>query len=172
MFAPEDEGRTGQGFYADAMAYHDELVGVMLDKLDELGIADNTIVMYSTDNGPHYNAWPDGAISPWRSEKNTNWEGAYRVPCFFRWPGEFQAGRVLNGIVSHQDVLPTLLAAAGEPDVKQKLLDGYAIGDKTYNVHIDGYNMLDYFSGETDRKPRELYFYINDDGRDGRDSIW
>ncbi len=161
----EDEGRTGQGFYADAMAYHDELVGVMLDKLDELGIADNTIVMYSTDNGPHYNAWPDGAISPWRSEKNTNWEGAYRVPCFFRWPGEFEAGRVLNGIVSHQDVLPTLLAAAGDPDVNQKLLDGYTIGDRTYKVRIDGFNMLDYFTGKSDVSPRESYFYVNDDGQ-------
>ena len=131
------------------MMYHDDLVGQMLDKLDELGIADNTIVMYSTDNGPHYNAWPDGAITPFRSEKNTNWEGAYRVPAFYRWPGHIPAGSVLNGIVTHQDALPTLLAAAGEPDIVEKCKQGYTIGDMTYKVCIDGFNMLDYFTGKS-----------------------
>ena len=115
----EYEGISGQGFYNDAMVYHDDLVGVLLKKLDDLGIADNTIVMYSTDNGPHFNSWPDAGITPFRSEKNTNWEGAFRVPAFVRWPGKIPAGTVLNGIVSHQDWLPTLLAAAGEPDIKE-----------------------------------------------------
>jgi arylsulfatase len=110
----EDLGRSGQGFYADTMQRHDELVGEMLDLLDELGVTDDTIVMYSTDNGVHFNTWPDAGITPFRSEKNTNWEGAFRVPAFFRWPGHFPAGTVLNGIVSHQDALPTFLAAAGE----------------------------------------------------------
>ncbi|MCC6675464.1 MAG: arylsulfatase [Thermomicrobiales bacterium] len=160
----EDLGRTGQGFYNDAMAYHDDLVGEMLDHLDHLGIADNTIVMYSTDNGPHFNAWPDAGITPFKSEKNTNWEGAFRVPAFFRWPEHFPAGKWLNGIVSHQDVLPTLLAAAGEPEIQEKLLNGYEADGKTFKVHIDGYNMLDYFSGATDECPRDEFFYINDDG--------
>jgi arylsulfatase A-like enzyme len=136
----------------------------LLAKLDELGIADDTIVMYSTDNGPHYNAWPDAGITPFRSEKNTNWEGGWRVPTFFRWPRKFKAGTVLNGIVSHQDVLPTLLAAAGVPDIKEKLLNGYKAGDKTFKVHLDGYNMLPYFAGEVKESPRKFFFYISDDG--------
>jgi arylsulfatase len=147
------------------MLYHDDLVGVMLNKLDELGIADDTIVMYSTDNGPHYNAWPDGGITPFRSEKNTNWEGAYRVPAFYRWPGHIPAGSVLNGIVTHQDALPTLLAAAGEPDIVEKCREGYTAGDMTYKVSIDGFNMLDYFTGESDECPRNYYFYVNDDAQ-------
>jgi arylsulfatase len=161
----EAEGISGQGFYNDAMVLHDQGVGKMLDLLDELGIADDTIVQYSTDNGPHYNTWPDGAISPWRSEKNTNWEGAYRVPAFVRWPGKFEAGKTLNGIVTHQEWLPTLLAAAGEPDVKEKLLKGHQAGDKNFHVHIDGYNILPYLLGETDESPRNWFFYTNDDGR-------
>jgi arylsulfatase A-like enzyme len=160
----DDLGRSGQGFYNDTMLYHDDLVGQMLDKLDELGIAENTIVMYSTDNGPHYNAWPDGGITPFRSEKNTNWEGAFRVPAFYRWPGHIPAGSVLNGIVTHQDALPTLLAAAGEPDIVEKCKAGYTIGDTTYKVSIDGFNMLDYFTGETDVSPRDYFFYTSDDG--------
>jgi arylsulfatase len=160
----ESEGLSGQGFYNDGMVEHDGNVGEMLDLLDELGIADNTIVVYSTDNGPHFNTWPDGAITPWRSEKNTNWEGAYRVPCFTRWPGHFPAGKTLNGIVTHQEWLPTLLAAAGDPDVAERLEDGVRIGDKEFNVKIDGYNCLDYFSGETQDSPREWFFYTNDDG--------
>ncbi len=158
-------GKSGQGFYNDVMVAHDELVGQMLDKLDELGIADDTIVMYSTDNGPHYNTWPDGAITPFRSEKNTNWEGAWRVPAFVRWPGKFAAGKTLNGIVSHQDWLPTLLAAAGEPDIRAKLLEGHPAGAKTFRVHIDGLNMLPYLTGEQSDSPRQFFFYVNDDGQ-------
>ena len=162
--AKKHEGKSGQGFYNDVMVAHDENVGLLLKKLDDLGIADNTIVMYSTDNGPHYNSWPDAGIMPFRSEKNTNWEGGWRVPAFARWPGKIPAGSVLNGIVSHQDWLPTLLAAAGVPDVKEKLLKGYKAGDKTFKVHIDGFNMLPYLTGEVAESPREAFFYINDDG--------
>jgi arylsulfatase A-like enzyme len=162
--ARKHEGKSGQGFYNDAMVAHDEHIGQMLDKLDELGIADNTIVMYSTDNGPHYNTWPDGGITPFRSEKNTNWEGAWRVPAFVRWPGVLEAGSVKNGIVSHQDWLPTLLAAVGEDDVKEKLLAGHEAAGKTFKVHIDGHNMLPYLKGEVDESPRKHVFYISDDG--------
>ena len=137
----------------------------MLAKLDELGIADDTIVMYSTDNGPHYNSWPDAGITPFRSEKNTNWEGGWRVPAFVRWPGKFKAGTVLNGIVSHQDWLPTLLAAAGEADVAaQAPRRAKPIGDKTFKVHIDGIDMLPYLTGEVEESPRNFFFYMSDDG--------
>lgn len=146
------------------MVAHDENIGVMLAKLDELGIADNTIVIYSTDNGPHFNSWPDAAITPFRSEKNTNWEGGWRVPAFARWPGKFKAGTVLNEIVSHQDWMTTLLAAAGEPDISTKLLAGHSAGGRTYKVHLDGYNMLPYLTGAVDQSPREFFFYIGDDG--------
>ena len=158
------QGKSGQGAYNDAMVEHDELVGRLLDGLDRLGIADDTIVIYSTDNGPHFNTWPDAAITPFRSEKNTNWEGAFRVPCVVRWPGRFAAGKVLNGIVSHQDWLPTLLAAAGMPDVKERLENGHDAGDKHFEVMIDGYNMLPYFTGRSDVSPRRQFFYVNDDG--------
>jgi arylsulfatase len=162
---PDDaEGISGQGFYNDAMVLHDRHVGKLLDLLDELGIADNTLVVYSTDNGPHYNTWPDGGITPWRSEKNSNWEGAYRVPCFARWPGRFPVGTVLNGIVTHQEWLPTLLAAAGEPDIVDKLVAGHEAGGTHFKVHIDGYNCLPYFTGETESSPRDWFFYTNDDG--------
>ena len=161
----EAEGLSGQGFYNDAMVLHDMAVGRLLDLLDELGIAEDTIVQYSTDNGPHYNTWPDGAITPWRSEKNSNWEGAYRVPAFVRWPGKFEAGKTLNGIVTHQEWLPTLLAAAGVPDVKEKLLKGHTANGKEFKVHIDGYNILPYLTGETDESPRNFFFYANDDGQ-------
>jgi arylsulfatase A-like enzyme len=129
-----------------------------------LGIADNTIVMYSTDNGPENDTWPDGANTPFRSQKDTNWEDAWRVPSFIRWPGKVKAGSVLNGIVSHQDMLPTLLAAAGEPDISQKLLTGYKAGDKTFKVHIDGINVLPYITGEVKESPRNYFFYVSDDG--------
>jgi arylsulfatase A-like enzyme len=162
--AKKHEGKSGQGFYNDAMVAHDENIGRMLDKLDELGIADNTIVMYSTDNGPHYNTWPDAGITPFRSEKNTNWEGGWRVPAFVRWPGKIEAGSVLNGIVTHQDWLATFLAAAGVPDIKEKLLTGHQAGDKTFKVHIDGFNMLPYLMGEVEESPRLSFFYISDDG--------
>jgi arylsulfatase len=147
------------------MVLHDAHVGRLLDLLDELGIAGDTIVFYSTDNGPHYNTWPDGAISPWRSEKNTNWEGAFRVPAFVRWPGQFEAGTTLNGIVTLQEWLPTFLAAAGEPDIAEKLKQGHTAGDKTFRVHIDGYNVLPYLRGEVDESPRDWFFYVNDDGK-------
>jgi arylsulfatase A-like enzyme len=155
---------NGQGEYNDVMVAHDEAVGVMLAKLDELGIADNTIVMYSTDNGVHYNSWPDAGITPFRSEKNTNWEGGWRVPAFLRWPGRIAAGSVANGIACHQDILPTLLAAAGEPDIVAKLLAGHTIGDVTYNVHLDGYNLMPYLTGEVDSSPRDHFFYVSDEG--------
>jgi arylsulfatase len=163
--ARKHEGKSGQGFYNDAMVAHDELVGKLLDKLDELGIADNTIVVYSTDNGPHYNTWPDAGITPFRSEKNTNWEGAWRVPAFVRWPARFQPGTVVNDIVCHQDWLPTLLAAAGEPDINARLLKGHEAAGKTFNVHIDGFDMVPYFAGETKEGPRKYFAYVNDDGR-------
>jgi arylsulfatase len=162
---PGWDGKSGQGFYNDAMMYHDATVGALLDKLDELGIAEDTLVLYSTDNGPHFNAWPDAAITPFRSEKNTNWEGAFRVPAFARWPGEFPAGRVLNGLVSHTDWLATLLAAAGEPAIVSKLIQGHRVNGKKLKVHIDGHDMLPYFRGEVDQSPRESFFYINDDGQ-------
>ncbi len=158
------EGKSGQGPYNDAMVLHDEQVGLLLDKLEELGIAEDTIVMYSTDNGPHYNTWPDAGITPFRSEKNTNWEGAFRVPCFVRWPRHIPAGETLNGIVSHQDWLPTLLAAAGETDIVEKLRKGHKAGDMIYKVHIDGYDMLPYFTGREKESPREFFLYVSDDG--------
>jgi arylsulfatase A-like enzyme len=162
--ADKHKGKSGQGDYNDRMVAHDENVGRMLSKLDELGIADNTSVMYSTDNGPHFNTWPDGGITPFRAEKNTNWEGGWRVPAFVRWPGKIKAGTVLNDIVTHQDWLPTLLAVAGEPAIKEKLLDGHKASGKTFKVHIDGYNMLPYLSGEMKESPRNFFFYFSDDG--------
>ena len=162
--AAKNRGKSGQDDYSDRMVTHDEQIGQMLDKLDELGIADNTIVMYSTDNGPENDTWPDGANTPYRSQKDTNWEGAWRVPTFIRWPGKIKAGSVLNGIVSHQDMLPTLLAAAGDPDVKTKLLNGCKVGQKTFKVHIDGYNVLPYLTGEVKESPRTSFAYFSDDG--------
>ena len=162
--AEKNLGKSGQDPYSDRMVVHDEQIGMMLDKLEELGIADNTIVMYSTDNGPENDTWPDGATTPFRSQKDTNWEGGWRVPAFIRWPGKIKAGSVFNGIVSHIDMLPTLLAAAGDPDITQKLLKGVKVGDKTFNVHIDGYNMLPYFTGEVKESPRRSLAYFSDDG--------
>jgi arylsulfatase len=162
--ADKNRGKSGQDDYSDRMVVHDEQIGQMLDKLDQLGVADNTIVMYSTDNGPENDTWPDGANTPFRSQKDTNWEGAWRVPAFMRWPGKIKAGSVLNGIVSHQDMLPTLLAAAGDPDVSTKLLTGYKVGDKTFTNHIDGVNQLAYLTGQVKESPRESFFYVSDDG--------
>jgi arylsulfatase A-like enzyme len=162
--ADKNRGKSGQDDYSDRMVTHDEQIGMMLDKLDELGIADNTIVMYSTDNGPENDTWPDGANSPFRGQKDTNWEGGWRVPAFIRWPGKIKAGTTLNGIVSHQDMLPTLLAAAGVPDINEKLLNGYKAGDRTFNVHIDGLNQLPYLTGEVKESPRDAFFYVSDDG--------
>ena len=136
----------------------------MLDLLDELGIADDTFVMYSTDNGPHRNTWPDGGMTPFRSEKNTNWEGAFRVPLLVRWPGKIKAGSVANGIVQHHDWLPTFLAMAGAPDVVDKLKKGYKAIGRTYKNHIDGYNLLPYLTGKAKESPRNFFFYFSDDG--------
>jgi arylsulfatase len=162
--AEKNRGKSGQDDYSDRMVTHDEQIGQMLDKLDELGIADNTIVMYSTDNGPENDTWPDGANTPFRSQKDTNWEGAWRVPAFIRWPGRIKAGSVLNGIMCHQDMLPTLLAAAGDPDINKKLLTGHKAGSKTFKVHIDGVNMLPYLTGAVKESPRSSFFYVSDDG--------
>jgi arylsulfatase len=162
--AAKNRGKSGQDDYSDRMVVHDEQIGQMLDKLDELGVADNTIVMYSTDNGPENDTWPDAANTPFRSQKDTNWEGAWRVPCFLRWPGKIKPGTIFNGVVSHQDMLPTLLAAAGDPDVSKKLLNGYKVGDKTFRVHIDGFNMVPYLTGEAKESPRNYFFYVSDDG--------
>ena len=160
----ELRGVSGQDEYGDGMVEHDMHVGKFLKLLDELGIADNTIVMYSTDNGPHYNTWPDAGTMPFRSEKNSNWEGAYRVPAFVRWPGHFQKNVTLNGIVAHEDWLPTFAAAAGEPEIKDKLLKGVTLNGRKYKNYIDGYNMMDYLSGKTDTSPRHEFWYVNDDG--------
>ena len=162
--AEKNLGKSGQDPYSDRMVVHDEQIGMILDKLDELGIADNTIVMYSTDNGPENDTWPDGANTPFRSQKNSNWEGGWRVPSFIRWPGKIKPGSVLNGIVSHIDMFPTLLAIAGNPDVKEQLLDGCTVGGKKYNVHLDGYNMVPYLTGEVKESPRRSLFYFSDDG--------
>jgi arylsulfatase len=164
---PEEiKGQAGrwQSEYHDAMVEHDKHVGQMLDYLDELGIADDTIVMYGTDNGPHMNSWPDAAMTPFRNEKNSNWEGAFRVPSVVRWPGVIEPGTVSNDIIAHQDWLPTLLAAAGEPDIKEKLKAGHQAGDKHFKVHIDGYNFLPYFKGEEEKAPRPGFIYFSDDG--------
>jgi len=163
---PERLGQSGrwQSEYHDGMIEHDQTVGELLAQLDALGIADDTIVFYSTDNGPHRNSWPDGATTPFRSEKNTNWEGAFRVPGLVRWPGKIKAGSVSNQMISHMDWLPTFLAAAGEPDVKEKLLTGHQVGDKNFKVHLDGYNQLPFLTGATDKSPREEFFYFSDDG--------
>ncbi|WP_295037473.1 arylsulfatase [Salinicola sp.] len=158
-------GISGQNEYADGMVEHDRHVGLFLDKLDELGIADNTIVFYSTDNGPHMNSWPDAGMTPFRGEKNTNWEGGWRVPAMVRWPGHIEEGSISNKVMHHMDWLPTFLAIAGNSDIKQELLDGgvQAIG-REYNVHLDGYNFLPYLTGETDDTPRHEIFYFSDDG--------
>jgi arylsulfatase len=164
--APKNIGKSGQDPYSDRMVVHDEQIGEMLDKLDELGIADNTIVMYSTDNGPENDTWPDGANTPFRGQKDTNWEGGWRVPSFIRWPGKIKPGSVLNGIVSHIDMLPTLLAVAGADadDIKEKLLTGYKAGNTTYKVHLDGYNLVPYLTGQAKESPRNTLMYFSDDG--------
>jgi len=159
----ESKGKTGLGIYPDGMVEHDGHVGQLLDKLKELGIDENTIVMYSTDNGAEVFTWPDGGATPFRGEKATNWEGGYRVPAAIRWPGVIEPGTVLNDIVAHEDMLPTLLAAAGDPDIKKKLKKGHRVGGKKFKVHLDGYDQTDYFSGKGP-SPRKEFFYFNDDG--------
>jgi len=164
---PSSLGQAGrwQSPYHDTMIDHDKHVGQMLDYLDKLGIAENTFVMYSTDNGPHMNSWPDGGMTPFRSEKNTNWEGAFRIPCIVRWPGKIAAGTISNQIVQHHDWLPTFLAMAGDDKVVDKLKKGdYKANGKTFKNHIDGFNLLDYLTGKQARSPRDIYFYFSDDG--------
>ncbi len=163
---PESVGQAGrwQSPYHDTMIDHDKVVGALLDQLDQLGIADDTIVVYSTDNGPHMNSWPDAGMTPFRSEKNSNWEGAFRVPELIRWPGRIPAGVVSNEIIQHHDWLPTFLAAAGAPEVVEQLKQGHTIGDKTYRVHIDGFDLLPYLTGAVDKSPRQIFIYFSDDG--------
>lgn len=161
----ESEGLSGQGFYNDGMVEHDNQVGTLLKKLDDLGVAKNTIVIYTTDNGVHFNQWPDAGITPFRGEKNTNWEGGFRVPAMIRWPEQIKANKISNEIVSAQDWVPTLLAAAGVPDVKEKLLAGYKAGDKQFKVHLDGYNLLPYLEGKQEKSPRTDFYYFSDDGK-------
>ncbi len=160
----ESQGVTGLGTEPDGMVEHDGHVGKLLDKLDELGIADNTLVMYSTDNGAEVLSWPDGGMTPFRGEKDTNWEGGWRVPTLIRWPGYIKPGTVSNEIFSHTDMLPTLLAVGGEPDIVEKLKKGHKAGDKTFKVYIDGYNLLPFVKGEVKENPRPGFLYWSDDG--------
>jgi arylsulfatase len=159
----ESEGKTGLGVYPDGMAEHDGHVGMLLDHLKELGLEENTIVMYSTDNGAEMMTWPDGGTTVFRGEKNTNWEGGYRVPTVIRWPGVIKPGTVVNDIGSHEDMLPTLLAATGDTSAKEDLLKGRKVGDMTYKVHIDGYNLMPALKGEGEW-PRKEFLYWTDDG--------
>jgi arylsulfatase A-like enzyme len=164
--ADEIRGQSGrwQSEYHDAMVEHDKRIGSMLDLLDELGLAEDTIVLYSTDNGVHMNTWPDAGMTPFRNEKNSSWEGAFRVPAVVRWPDKIEAGIVLNEIVSHADWFATFLAAAGNPDIAEQLKSGQDLNGIEYKVHLDGYNQLPYLTGETDKSARDHFFYVSDDG--------
>ncbi|WP_299496610.1 arylsulfatase [uncultured Shewanella sp.] len=161
---PESQGMSGISNYADGMIEHDKHVGQLLDKVDQLGIEDNTIVFYSTDNGPHMNTWPDAATTPFRSEKNTNWEGAFRVPAMVKWPGKIKAGQISNEIMHHMDWFPTFAAIAGNDKIKEELLKGYKANGKTFKNHLDGYNFLPYLTGKEDKGRRSEVFYFTDDG--------
>jgi arylsulfatase len=163
---PESVGQSGrwQSAYHDVMIDHDKHVGELLALLDELGIADTTFVMYSTDNGPHMNSWPDAGMTPFRNEKNSNWEGAFRVPALVRWPGHIPAGVVSNEVVSHLDWLPTFLAMAGDADIVEKLKRGHRVGAKTFKVHLDGHNLLPFLTTKGARSPRPGFLYFSDDG--------
>ncbi|WP_032082593.1 arylsulfatase [Vibrio fluvialis] len=160
----EYDGKTGAGFYADGVKQHDDQIGQLLKKIKDLGVDDNTIIIYTTDNGPMINLWPDAGMTPFRSEKNTGWEGAFRVPAMIKWPGHIQPGTTLNGIVSLEDFFPTLLAAAGDDKVKDELLKGKKANGKPYKVHLDGYNQLPYFTGQTQESARKEFVYWSDDG--------
>ena len=162
--SPEWSGKTGLGLQADGMSEHDNDVGKLLKKLDDLGIANNTIVIYTTDNGAELMTWPDGGSTPFRGEKATNWEGGYRVPTLIRWPGMVKPGIIINDMCAHEDLLPTLCAAAGDPDVVQKTLTGYKLLNKTVKVHLDGYNLIPFFKGEVKESPRHGFIYWSDDG--------
>ena len=160
----ESQGVTGIGIYPDGMVEHDGHIGQLLAKLDELGITDNTIVIYSTDNGAETVSWPDGGITPFKGEKGTTWEGGFRVPMIVKWPGVIKGGTKINEIISQEDWIPTLMAAAGEPEIKEKLKEGYSANGKEWKVHLDGYNFLPYFSGEVEDGPREQIFYFGQGG--------
>jgi arylsulfatase len=162
---PESAGQSGvaQSAYHDAMIDHDKNVGTVLKALDDLGLANDTVFFYSTDNGPHMNTWPDGGMTPFRNEKNSNWEGAYRVPAMIRWPGHIKPGTVSNEIISHHDWFPTFAAIAGDPQVTEKYGKGLKVGALTYKVHLDGYNLLPYLTGQTGKSPRDSFIYVNDD---------
>jgi arylsulfatase len=162
--SPKWEGKTGLGIYADGMVEHDNDIGLMLAELKKLGLEDNTIVMYSSDNGAEFFNWPDGGTTILRGEKNTQWEGGFRVPCLIRWPGVIQPGTIINDICAHEDMIPTLLAAAGDPTVTEDLLKGKTIGDMTYKVHLDGYNLMPFFKGEVPESPRHAFIYWTDGG--------
>ena len=161
---PESQGKTGLGTYPDGMVEHDGHVGQLLKKLEDLGIADNTIVVYGTDNGAEVMSWPDGGTTPYRGEKATNWEGGYRTPCLIRWPGVINRGTIYNDFFAHEDFLPTFCAAAGDPDVVAKCAKGYSVGGKTFKVHLDGYNLIPFFKGEVKESPRKEFLYWSDDG--------
>jgi arylsulfatase len=162
---PSSAGKTGLGLQADGMVEHDGQVGELLQFIEDQKIADNTLVIYTTDNGAMKNQWPDGGASPFRSEKDTNWEGAVRVPCVARWPGVIKPGTIVDGLFSAEDWMPTIVAAAGgDPDLKDKLLKGYQAGAKTFKVHLDGYNQLPVLKGEATKSPRKEFFYFDDDG--------
>src|SRR5215813_9601059 len=162
---PASEGKTGLGLYPDGMVELDGYVGQLLNKLDELGVADNTIVVFTTDNGAEVMSWPDGGSTPFRGEKDTNWEGGWRVPCVMRWPGVIKPGEVVNGQGSLQDFIPTFAAAAGEPDLVEKVKKGYKMNNgKTYKVHLDGYNLMPFLSGQEKESPRKGFLYWSDDG--------
>ncbi|HEX6041534.1 arylsulfatase [Longimicrobium sp.] len=161
---PESAGKTGLGLYPDGMVELDGYVGQLLDKLDELGVADDTVVVFTTDNGAEVLSWPDGGNTPFRGEKDTNWEGGWRIPCVMRWPGVIEPGRVINDIGSLQDFIPTFAAACGEPDLVAKVRKGYTIGSKTFKVHLDGFNLLPLLKGDVEASPREGFLYWSDDG--------
>jgi arylsulfatase A-like enzyme len=160
--SPKWENKSGYGLYADGLMELDDIVGRLLKKLDDLGITDNTIVVFTSDNGAETFSWPDGGNTPFRGEKGTTWEGGFRVPCLARWPGVIKPGIVINEITSHEDWFPTFLAAAGDAELKEKLLQGMKVGDKTFKTHLDGYNFLPFFKGETDKGPRHEIFYFDD----------
>ncbi|MGJ7562255.1 arylsulfatase [Variovorax sp. GB1R11] len=157
-------GKSGFGLYPDGMVELDGYVGQLLQKLDDLGVADNTVVVFTTDNGAEVLSWPDGGATPFRGEKDTNWEGGWRIPCVMRWPGVIEPGRVINDICSLQDFIPTFAAANGEADLVEKVKKGYTIGEKTYKVHLDGYNLLPFLAGKEDKCPRQGFLYWSDDG--------
>ena len=175
----ESQGKTGLGLYPDGMVEHDGHVGELLKLLDELGVADNTIVVYTTDNGAEAFTWPDGGTTPFKGEKATNWEGAFRVPCLIRWPGVIKPGTIVNDICAHEDFIPTFAAAAGEPDLVDKLLKGTTLNGKTFKVHLDGDNLMPFFKGEAKESPRDEFLYWSDDGdlmalrvRDWKVAFW